>query len=56
MVVPELDLVVMFTASNYNHVAIWREFREELLPQFIMRAVKALSMSVRQLNVCEDAA
>lgn len=36
MVVPELDLVVMFTASNYNHVAIWREFREELLPQFIM--------------------
>ncbi|WPB75845.1 serine hydrolase [Archangium violaceum] len=39
MVVPELDLVVMFTAGNYNHVSIWRKFREELLPQFILRAV-----------------
>jgi CubicO group peptidase (beta-lactamase class C family) len=39
MVVPELDLVVMFTAGNYNHVAIWRKFREELLPRFILGAV-----------------
>ncbi|WP_342375960.1 beta-lactamase family protein [Myxococcus stipitatus] len=40
MVVPELDLVVMFTAGNYNHVALWRKFREELLPQYILSAVK----------------
>ncbi|QSQ13311.1 serine hydrolase domain-containing protein [Myxococcus landrumensis] len=39
MVVPELDLVVMFTAGNYNHVALWRKFREELLPQYILSAV-----------------
>ncbi|WP_338863981.1 serine hydrolase [Myxococcus stipitatus] len=39
MVVPELDLVTMFTAGNYNHVALWRKFREELLPQFILSAV-----------------
>ncbi len=39
MVVPELELVVMFTAGNYNHVGLWRKFREELLPRFILRAV-----------------
>ncbi|WP_233613798.1 MULTISPECIES: serine hydrolase domain-containing protein [Corallococcus] len=38
MVVPELDLVVLFTAGNYNHVALWRKFREELLPRYIMAA------------------
>ncbi|MBN8228220.1 serine hydrolase [Corallococcus macrosporus] len=38
MVVPELDLVVLFTAGNYNHVALWRKFREELLPQYILAA------------------
>ncbi|NOK16241.1 serine hydrolase domain-containing protein [Corallococcus carmarthensis] len=41
MVVPELDLVVLFTAGNYNHVALWRKFREELLPRFILSAVTA---------------
>ncbi|MCE9669843.1 beta-lactamase family protein [Myxococcus stipitatus] len=40
MVVPELDLVVMFTAANYNHVSIWRKFREELLPRYILAAVE----------------
>ncbi|MBJ6759894.1 serine hydrolase [Myxococcaceae bacterium JPH2] len=40
MVVPELDLVVMFTAANYNHVSLWRKFREELLPRYILAAVK----------------
>ncbi|TQF17557.1 serine hydrolase [Myxococcus llanfairpwllgwyngyllgogerychwyrndrobwllllantysiliogogogochensis] len=45
MVVPELDLVVMFTAGNYNHVALWRKFREELLPQFILRAARPTSPS-----------
>ncbi|MBZ4332873.1 beta-lactamase family protein [Corallococcus sp. AS-1-12] len=39
MVVPELDLVVLFTAGNYNHVSLWRKFREELLPRYIMAAV-----------------
>ncbi|EAU65497.1 hypothetical protein STIAU_1202 [Stigmatella aurantiaca DW4/3-1] len=31
----------MFTAGNSNHAAIWRKFREELLPQFILGAVTA---------------
>ncbi|WAS83988.1 MULTISPECIES: serine hydrolase domain-containing protein [unclassified Corallococcus] len=41
MVVPELDLVVLFTAGNYNHVSLWRKFREELLPRYVMAAVTA---------------
>ncbi|RKH08532.1 class C beta-lactamase-related serine hydrolase [Corallococcus sp. CA047B] len=39
MVIPELDLTVLFTAGNYNHAALWRKFREELLPRFILGAV-----------------
>ena len=40
MVVPELDLVVMFTGGNYNNFGVWRHFRDELLPQYIISAVK----------------
>lgn len=40
MVVPELDLTVMFTGGNYNQVSVWRKFREELLPQYILAAVR----------------
>ena len=38
MVLPELDLVVMFTAGNYMNYGVWRRFREELLPQYILSA------------------
>jgi CubicO group peptidase (beta-lactamase class C family) len=41
MVLPELDMVVMFTASNYGNYNVWRRFRDELLPQFIIAAAKA---------------
>ena len=41
MVVPELDLVVMFAGGNYNNFGVWRHFRDELLPQYILAAVKA---------------
>lgn len=39
IVVPELDLVVAFTAGNYNQYRIWRKFREELVPRYLIRAV-----------------
>jgi hypothetical protein len=40
MVVPEADLVVLFTASNYGNYGVWRKFREELLPQYILAAIE----------------
>jgi CubicO group peptidase (beta-lactamase class C family) len=39
MVVPELDLVVAFTGGNYGQFSLWKQFREELLPRYILAAV-----------------
>ena len=36
MVVPELDVVVGFTAGNYMNYGVWRKFREELLPRILL--------------------
>jgi CubicO group peptidase (beta-lactamase class C family) len=36
MIVPELDLVVLITAGNFNNYGVWRRFRDELLPQDIL--------------------
>jgi CubicO group peptidase (beta-lactamase class C family) len=40
MVLPELDLVVMFTGGNYGNFGVWGHFRDELLPQYILAAIK----------------
>ena len=40
MVLPELDLVVFFTAANYMNYGVWRRFREELLPEYIVAAIR----------------
>jgi CubicO group peptidase (beta-lactamase class C family) len=40
MVVPEADLVVLITAGNYGNYGVWRKFREELLPQYILAAIR----------------
>jgi CubicO group peptidase (beta-lactamase class C family) len=40
MVLSELDLAVMFTGGNYGNFGVWRHFRDELLPQYILAAVK----------------
>src|SRR4051812_36339349 len=36
IVVPRLELVIVFTAGNYNRYPIWRKFRDELTPQLIL--------------------
>lgn len=41
MVIPELDMAVMFTAGNYGNYGVWRRFREEFLPQYIIAAVSS---------------
>ena len=40
IVLPELDLAIVFTAGNYNTYGVWRKFREELVPQSIIPAIK----------------
>jgi CubicO group peptidase (beta-lactamase class C family) len=40
IMVPELDLAVVFTAGAYNRYGIWRKFRDELVPEYIMAAVR----------------
>ncbi len=40
MVVPELDLAVVFTAGNYTHGGVWQRFRDVLLTNVIMPALK----------------
>jgi CubicO group peptidase (beta-lactamase class C family) len=37
IVVPELDLTVVFTAGNYYRYGIWRKFRDQLVPQYLCR-------------------
>ncbi|WP_163998863.1 serine hydrolase domain-containing protein [Pyxidicoccus caerfyrddinensis] len=40
MVIPELDLTVMFTGGNYSQFPVWKKFREELLPKYILAAAR----------------
>ena len=36
MLIPELDLVVVTTAGNYNRYGVWRRFRDEWLANYII--------------------
>ena len=38
IVVPELDLAAVITAGNYGQYPVWRSFREELLPKYVLAA------------------
>jgi CubicO group peptidase (beta-lactamase class C family) len=39
-VIPELDLVVCFSAGNYQTAMTWRKFRTELIPNYIIGSVQ----------------
>jgi CubicO group peptidase (beta-lactamase class C family) len=41
IVLPELDLAVVFTAGNYMSGGVWTKFRNELVPQGIIAAIGA---------------
>ncbi|HAS41483.1 MAG TPA: hypothetical protein DCS93_13460 [Microscillaceae bacterium] len=38
-VVPSLQLVVAFNAGNYRRYRIWRKYRDELMPNYIIPAI-----------------
>jgi len=38
IVIPDLDLVVMFTAGNYGDYMTWSKFGNELVPQYVIPA------------------
>jgi CubicO group peptidase (beta-lactamase class C family) len=39
IVLPELELVVVFTAGNYGHGGVWTNFRDEIVPRGIIPAI-----------------
>ena len=40
IVVPELDLVVVFTAGNYGQGGIWLRFVDQIVPKEIIPAIR----------------
>ena len=40
VVVPELELVVGFTGGNYGQGGIWNRWRDEMIPQRIIPAIR----------------
>jgi len=40
MVIPELEMVVVFTAGNYRQGGIWGRFRDQIVPQEIIPAIR----------------
>jgi CubicO group peptidase (beta-lactamase class C family) len=40
IVVPDADLVVVFTAGNYGQGGIWGKFRDQIVPNDIIAAIK----------------
>ena len=39
IVIPELDVVVLFMGGNYGNFGAWRKFRDELVPEYILPAL-----------------
>jgi CubicO group peptidase (beta-lactamase class C family) len=39
MIYPELDMTIVITAANYNAYPVWRKFRENLVPQYVLAGV-----------------
>ena len=40
IVVPDVDLVVVFTAGNYGQGGIWSKFRDQIVPNDIVAAIR----------------
>ncbi|HYN82917.1 MAG TPA: serine hydrolase [Gemmatimonadaceae bacterium] len=40
MVVPELELAVVFTAGNYGHGGVWVRFLDDIVPNVIIPAIR----------------
>ena len=40
IVIPELDLTIVFTAGNYGQGGIWSRFRNQIVPQEIIPAIQ----------------
>lgn len=38
IVLPELDMAVLFTGGDYNRYRIWRRWRDDLVPQYVIPA------------------
>jgi CubicO group peptidase (beta-lactamase class C family) len=41
IVVPEADLAVVFTAGNYGQYGVWRKFRDELVPKYVLAGLES---------------
>jgi len=40
VVVPELDLAVVFTGGNYGQGGIWNKWRDQMIPEQIIPAIR----------------
>ena len=47
IVIPKLDLAVVFTAGNYGQYLVWRKFRDELVPAYVLDAIAIAKAETR---------
>jgi CubicO group peptidase (beta-lactamase class C family) len=40
IVVPQLDLAVVITAGNYGQYPVWRNFRDDFVPRYVLAAAR----------------
>jgi CubicO group peptidase (beta-lactamase class C family) len=41
IVLPDLDIAVVITGADYGRYGIWRRWRDELVPQYIIAAARS---------------